>query len=150
MFMVNENFNLRVLQDCRKAQKDLARLRASIDKCITDGSPSGIKTSKMEDVRSTNMPMAAMVQHSECAQNRLKEQAELCRELEKKSEKLLNFIKTKSIWGIMYRYYIMGDSNEEISGDLSLSESSIRQLRKKARNEIVGGMTRIGSMTEKC
>ena len=118
-----------LLTNYRAAVIELEELRHQLKKVGTDGRPAGVRSMQSDSIRGTNAPAAAAMQLADGLEEMLhRKEAELT-ELTGQVDSLLRSIRDFRTYMVIYHYYVLARTDEQVAHTISMSKSRVHQLR---------------------
>lgn len=123
--------DLELLRDYRKRVIRLQLLQEQLANCNISGAPAGLHAHALTGMpRGTNEPTAAAVQLYEGLCMLVDRQQEALRALWPKVEKILCAVEDARLFMIIFRYYGLGQTVDEIALSLYISERTVARMKK--------------------
>ena len=114
----------------REATIELEELRRQLKRVGTDGRPAGARAMQTDRVaRGTNDPEAAAMQLADGLEALLAQKESEQAALSKEVDALLAGIRDFRTYLIIYHYYVLGHTDEQVAHTVSMSKSRVNQLR---------------------
>ena len=114
----------------REATIELEELRRQLKRVGTDGRPAGARAMQTDRVaRGTNDPEAAAMQLADGLEALLAQKESEQVALSKEVDALLAGIRDFRTYLIIYHYYVLGHTDEQVAHTVSMSKSRVNQLR---------------------
>ena len=115
----------------REAVIELEELRRQLKRVGSDGRPAGARSLQPDMIRGTNDPSAAAMQLADGLEELLhRREAELAG-LNAQVDALLRGIRDFRTYLIIYHYYVLGRTDEQVAHTLSVSRVRALQLRQR-------------------
>lgn len=119
-----------VLNSYRAAVIELEDLRRQVARVGTDGRPAGMRSMQLDSIRGTNDPAAAAMQLADGLEEMLHRKEDELAELTAQVNVLLQRIHDFRTYLIIYHYYVLGHTDEQVARTLSVSRVRALQLRQ--------------------
>lgn len=114
----------------RAATIELDELRRQLKRVGTDGRPAGARAMQTDRIaRGTNDPEAAAMQLADGLEALLAQKEAELSELCSQVDALLAGIRDFRTYLIIYHYYVLGHTDEQVAHTVSMSKSRVNQLR---------------------
>ena len=120
-----------LLNTYRTAVIELEELRHQLSRVGTDGRPAGVHSMQTDAIRSTNDPAAAALQLADGLEELLHRKETELSELSAQVDALLAGIRDFRTYLIIYHYYVLGHTDEQVAHTLSVSRVRALQLRQR-------------------
>ena len=114
----------------RAATIELEELRRQLKRVGSDGRPAGVRTMQTDRIaRGTNDPDAAAMQLADGLEALLAQREAELATLSAQVDALLAGIRDFRTYLIIYHYYVLGHTDEQVAHTVSMSKSRVNQLR---------------------
>ena len=114
----------------RAATIELEELRRQLKRVGSDGRPAGVRTMQTDRIaRGTNDPDAAAMQLADGLEALLAQREAELTTLSAQVDALLAGIRDFRTYLIIYHYYVLGHTDEQVAHTVSMSKSRVNQLR---------------------
>ena len=120
-----------LLNTYRTAVIELEELRHQLSRVGTDGRPAGVHSTQTDAIRGTNDPAAAALQLADGLEELLHRKETELSELSAQVDALLAGIRDFRTYLIIYHYYVLGHTDEQVAHTLSVSRVRALQLRQR-------------------
>ena len=120
-----------LLNAYRAAVIELEELRRQLQRVGTDGRPSGIRSMQADAIRGTNDPAAAAMQLADGLEGMLHRKEEALAQLTAQVHALLRSIRDFRTYMVIYHYYVLGHTDEQVAHAISVSRVRALQLRQR-------------------
>ena len=120
-----------LLNTYRTAVIELEELRHQLSRVGTDGRPAGVHSMQTDAIRGTNDPAAAALQLADGLEELLHRKETELSELSAQVDALLAGIRDFRTYLIIYHYYVLGHTDEQVAHTLSVSRVRALQLRQR-------------------
>ena len=120
-----------LLNTYRTAVIELEELRHQLSRVGTDGRPAGVHSMQTDAIRGTNDPAAAALQLADGLEELLHRKETELSELSAQVDALLAGIRDFRTYLIIYHYYVLGHTDEQVAHTLSVSRVRVLQLRQR-------------------
>lgn len=115
----------------RAATIELEELRRQLKRVGSDGRPAGVRAMQTDRIaRGTNDPDAAAMQLADGLEALLAQREAELAELNTQVDALLAGIRDFRTYLIIYHYYVLGHTDEQVARTLSISRVRALQLRQ--------------------
>ena len=115
----------------RAATIELEELRRQLKRVGSDGHPAGVRTKQTDRIaRGTNDPDAAAMQLADGLEALLAQREAELTTLSAQVDTLLAGIRDFRTYLIIYHYYVLGHTDEQVARTLSISRVRALQLRQ--------------------
>lgn len=115
----------------RAATIELEELRRQLKRVGSDGRPAGVRTMQTDRIaRGTNDPDAAAMQLADGLEALLAQREAELTTLSAQVDALLAGIRDFRTYLIIYHYYVLGHTDEQVARSLSISRVRALQLRQ--------------------
>lgn len=115
----------------REAVIELEELRRQLKRVGTDGRPAGARSLQPDMIRGTNDPSAAAMQLADGLEELLQRREAELAGLSAQVDALLRGIRDFRTYLIIYHYYVLGRTDEQVAHTLSVSRVRALQLRQR-------------------
>ena len=120
-----------LLNTYRTAVIELEELRHQLSRVGTDGRPAGVHSMQTDAIRGTNDPAAAAMQLADGLEELLHRKENELSGLSAQVDALLAGIRDFRTYLIIYHYYVLGHTDEQVAHTLSVSRVRALQLRQR-------------------
>jgi len=120
-----------LLNAYRAAVIELEELRRQLQRVGTDGRPSGIRSMHADATRGTNDPTAAAMQLADGLEGMLHRKEDALAQLTAQVDALLRSIRDFRTYMVIYHYYVLGHTDEQVAHAISVSRVRALQLRQR-------------------
>ena len=120
-----------LLNTYRTAVIELEELRHQLSRVGTDGRPAGVRSMQTDAIRGTNDPAAAAMQLADGLEELLHRKENELSGLSAQVDALLAGIRDFRTYLIIYHYYVLGHTDEQVAHTLSVSRVRALQLRQR-------------------
>ena len=120
-----------LLNAYRAAVIELEELRRQLQRVGTDGRPSGIRNMQADAIRGTNDPATAAMQLADGLEGMLHRKEEALAQLTAQVDALLRSIRDFRTYMVIYHYYVLGHTDEQVAHAISVSRVRALQLRQR-------------------
>ena len=120
-----------LLNTYRTAVIELEELRRQLSRVGTDGRPAGVRSMQTDAIRGTNDPAAAAMQLADGLEELLHRKENELSGLSAQVDALLAGIRDFRTYLIIYHYYVLGHTDEQVAHTLSVSRVRALQLRQR-------------------
>ena len=120
-----------LLNTYRTAVIELEELRRQLSRVGTDGRPAGVHSMQTDAIRGTNDPAAAAMQLADGLEELLHRKENELSGLSAQVDALLAGIRDFRTYLIIYHYYVLGHTDEQVAHTLSVSRVRALQLRQR-------------------
>ena len=120
-----------LLNTYRTAVIELEELRHQLSRVGTDGCPAGVRSMQTDAIRGTNDPAAAALQLADGLEELLHRKETELSELSAQVDALLAGIRDFRTYLVIYHYYVLGHTDEQVAHTLSVSRVRALQLRQR-------------------
>lgn len=126
-----------ILENCRATALELEKLDDQLGHVLPTGKPPGVKVQQYDATpHGTNDPTTAAIQlYDGLIEQRAKLYDQYCRQV-KSAKQIILSVQRSRLSIILLRYYIEGQTDQEIADDLELSREYVNKLRNGALNDL--------------
>ena len=121
--------NKELLDTCREGVLELKEMELQLQLLGHDGRPAGIRAIQPGGVSGTNHPDAASWQVADGMEACIARKREEVETMTRQAMEIMARISQLRAYLIVHRYYLMAETDDQISMQLSLSRTRVTQLR---------------------